>query len=187
MKTRSILASALTAGFLAVSAMAQGPGGPPGGFSPLAISASGTAGTPDLTAITAYLTLTTSEITSLQAIVTQTQTSIQGIQQQMQTNMQSLNTLLQGTSPDPTALGNLLLTNQSLQAQMTKILTAAQTQAAAVLTTAQQTLLTNLQNAQTLMPDVREAIMLNLLVPPTNIGGLAGFGGPGGPGGPPSQ
>jgi Spy/CpxP family protein refolding chaperone len=140
--------------------MMGGPGGPMGAA--------------NLDAIKSYLNLTDSQISSLQALQTQTRTANQQTMTDLRTKEQALQTLLQGSSPDPTAVGKALLDIQSTRATLKTAHTNLVSQAVALLTPDQVTKLKALSDAQALEPQIHEASMLNLLAPPANADGAFG-------------
>lgn len=126
------------------------------------------------TEVQSYLNLTDAQISNLQQLRQSERAALKPIFQQMRPLHESLRTQKQSGSADPTAVGKLVLSIQSLEQQAAPIRASFQQQALNVLTADQKTKLTALQNAAALMPAIHEATALNLLTPPK---------GPGGPGG----
>lgn len=151
---------------LAVSAWAQ-PAAPP---------------QPGIPQLKAYLTLTDAQVQALQTIQSQLRTSTSAIRQQIADKQTALSTNLAAGGASAAALGQLMLDIQALQKQISDAQAAAQPQAVAVLTPAQQTLLQALVAAAKLQPDIREAEMIGLIAPAPGAGGPGGPAGRGGPG-----
>jgi len=124
------------------------------------------------TAVQSYLNLTDAQITSLQQLRQSEHAALKPIFDQMAPLHESLHTQMQAA--DAPSVGKTMLSIQALEQQAAPIRASFQQQALAVLTPAQKTQLTALQNAAALMPAIHEATQLNLLTPPE---------GPDGPGG----
>ncbi len=140
---------------LSASALfAQGPGGP---------RMHGMAA--KTTEVQSYLNLTDAQIASLKQLRQSEMAELKPIFQQIGPLRQSLRTQEQSSGADATAVGKLVLSIQTLEQQAAPIRASFQQQALAVLTAAQKTQLTALQNAAALMPAIHEAAALNLLTP----------------------
>jgi Spy/CpxP family protein refolding chaperone len=171
MKIRMILMIA-SAGVM----FAQGPRGPHGMGGPPSD------GQPDLSDVTSYLSLTSTQVQSLQSISTQQRAAVRGVQQQIADKQRALDTLIQKGSTDAAALGNLLIDMQNLRKQVNQSAGTYQSQALAVLTPDQKTKLNNLQAAAQLQPAIHEAGFLGLLAPPQGANAGPGAGMRMGPG-----
>jgi Spy/CpxP family protein refolding chaperone len=164
---------------LAASALfAQGPGGPR--MHRMSEQAK-------TTEVQSYLNLTDAQISSLQQLRQSERAALKPIFQQMGPLHESLRTQKQSGSADPTAVGKLVLSIESLEQQAEPIRSSFQQQALNVLTADQKAKLTALQSAAALMPTIHEATALNLLTPPKGPEGPGGmapemmhgrFGGP---------
>ena len=121
---------------------------------------------PPITELQNYLSLTDSQVQALQTIQTQLRTSTASLRQQIAQKEQTLRTDLSAGNSSAVTLGQLLLDIQTLQKQITQAQTASQTQAAAVLNAAQKTKLQTVVDASKLQPQIRQAEMLDLIVPP---------------------
>jgi hypothetical protein len=175
-----MLAATLAAGGL----LAQGPGRGPRGFRPRAAAGPGGPGcrangrTPDLTAITNYLTLTADQVSSLQSIQSNFCSTTQAARQKIAEDQKSLRDMQRQGSTDASAMGNLLVDIEAQRKSIQAAQSSLMDQATSVLTDAQKTQLANLAAAQKLEPAIRQATFLNLLARPQGRG-------PGGPAGPP--
>jgi Spy/CpxP family protein refolding chaperone len=137
--------------------------------------------------IQTYLGLSSAQLTSLEQIRQSEAQALQTLRQTLSTKEQALRTLLNGTSPDPAAVGQAVLDVQSTRQQIQQQRQQFRTQAVAVLNADQQSKLQNLTQAQQLMPDIGEAAALDLIdggSSNTNGAPVAGmFGGRGSSGG----
>jgi hypothetical protein len=133
---------------------------------------------PGITQLKAYLTLTDAQVQALQTIQSQLRTSTSALRQQIADKQTALSTNLAAGGSSAAALGQLLLDIQALQKQISEAQAAAQPQAVAILTQAQQPLLQALVAAAKLQPEVREAETIGLIAPAPGAGGPAGRGGP---------
>jgi Spy/CpxP family protein refolding chaperone len=167
--------------FIAISiaaavAFAQPPGGPR-----MHMGAAG-----KTNAVQTYLNLTDAQVTSLKQLRQSEHAALKPIFDQMAPLHESLHTQMQAS--DAASVGKTMLSIQALEQQAAPIRASFQQQALAVLTPAQKTQLTALQNAAALMPAIHEAMELHLLTPPEGAEGAGGvatsmhmgprFGGP---------
>ncbi|HLK67977.1 MAG TPA: hypothetical protein VKU19_31305 [Bryobacteraceae bacterium] len=124
--------------------------------------------TPAITALKQYLNLTDAQVTSLTAIVQQKASAIEQVNQQIAQKNQSLATMLASANPNPTTVGQTLIDIQNLEKQLAPTTEPYHTEALAILTPAQATLLSNLNTALQLQATACEAVNVNLLVLPTS-------------------
>jgi Spy/CpxP family protein refolding chaperone len=168
---RTLIASAVFAA-VALAQPPMGPGQGPGqGFGPAQTA------TPNITDIKAYLTLTDTQITGIQAVQKQLQTAVQNLQTQIQTKQTALDTAMAGANPDALTVGKLLVDIANLHKQVQTQAGTFRDQAINLLTAAQKTKLTALNEAAKLQPAIHQAIGLLLLAPPVNPYGTPGIGG----------
>jgi Spy/CpxP family protein refolding chaperone len=152
---------------LAATAMfAQGPGG----FRAHSMSAP-----PKTAEVQSYLNLTDAQISTLQQLRQSEMEALKPIFQQIGPLHDSLRAQSQGSGADPTAVGKLVLSIQSLEQQAAPIRSSYQQQALGVLTADQKTKLAALESAAALMPAIHEAAGLNLLTPPKGSEGPGGL------------
>jgi hypothetical protein len=128
---------------------------------------------PPIAELKQYLNLTDSEVTALEGIVQQKTQAQQQISAQISQKYQALQALLQSASPDPNAVGQIMIDIQNLQKKLTPSTEPYHTEALAVLTPSQVTLLANLNTALQLQTAAYQAVSVNLLVQP-NRGGVVG-------------
>lgn len=135
----------------------------------------------------AYLGLTDAQVQALQQIRQQEMDSLASTRDEIAQKQKSLRDQLQAGSTDAAALGRLLLDIQSLRKKIEDSQKTFRDQAVNQLTADQKTKLKALDDASKLEPTIRQAIGLNLLVPPTPTvaqgGAVFGPAGPGRPGG----
>jgi len=143
----------------------------------LTLAAASFAQAPSIAEITAYLTLNPTQVSQLQEIQTKLMTSTQSTAQSIDTKQQALQTALQKGGSSAATLGQMLLDIETLRKQLTDARTAANTSALLVLNADQKTKVKALDAASQLAPDIHEAVMLNLLLPPANAPGPRGPGG----------
>ena len=123
--------------------------------------------TPAIAGLKQYLNLSDSQVTSLLSIVQQKMLVQQQVEAQISQKNQTLQTLLASASPSPTTVGHTLIDIQNLQKQLTPTVEPYHTQALAILTQSQATLLANLNTALQLQTPACEAVSVNLLVLPS--------------------
>ena len=159
-------------------ALAQGPRGfgmhpmgGPGGHGPGAGMAA-----PTFDNIKTYLGLSDSQLTAIQAVRAQAQTANQQTMTDIHTKETALQTLLKTSSPDPTAVGKLVIDIATLRATLHSSNTSLTDQAVALLTADQKTKLKVLSDAAALQPQIHEAAMLLLITPPAGPAGGMGVG-----------
>jgi Spy/CpxP family protein refolding chaperone len=128
---------------------------------------------PPIAELKQYLNLTDSQVSSLESIVQQKTQAQQQISAQISQKYQALQALLQSPSPDPNAVGQIMIDIQNLQKKLTPSTEPYHTEALAVLTPSQATLLANLNTALQLQTAANEAVNVNLLVRP-NPAGIVG-------------
>lgn len=167
MKLKLALLSAV-----AIAAFAQGPRHPLMGGPGMMGGPGGPVATPNVDAIKSYLNLTDSQVTSLEALRTQIHTSNQQTFSDLRAKEQAFQALLQSSNPDPAAVGKALLDLQAERATLRSSHTNLVSQAVALLTPDQAAKLKTLSDAQALVPQIHEAMMLNLLAPPANPPGF---------------
>jgi periplasmic protein CpxP/Spy len=162
-----ILAIALTVGL----ALAQGPGGGVGrgaaGFGP-------GGGGGNLDAAKSALGLTDAQISQLKELRTAQFEAMRPTMEQARAKQQELRQLMQSSNPDSAAVGKLMVETKALREQVKQARNDREAKALAILTPDQKTKLQTLQEAQKLMPAVREATALGLLdVPEPGAGAMA--------------
>jgi len=121
-------------------------------------------GLPDLKAV---LELSDAQIQSLGQIEQQKGQAVQPIAQRMQQSQQQLEKLLQGSSPDPAAVGRLIIEISTLGRQVQQVMTGFQQQALNLLQPAQKTKLQALSQVLVLQLAAQQAAALGLLSPPS--------------------
>ncbi|MEP6963327.1 MAG: periplasmic heavy metal sensor [Acidobacteriota bacterium] len=156
--------------------------GPPP-FAPDAPGATSTSTTtattnPGLDALTAYLTLTATQIAGFTAIRQTAATAAAPLQTQLQTKLQALRTALAATPVVAATVTSLQIEIAALRAQLDKIQADARVQMIATLSTDERNKAAALEAAAALREEIQGAAGLGLL---TASAGGPGFGG--GPGG----
>ncbi len=165
--------------FLALSlfagaALAQGPG------------RMGMRGSPDATpsfdALKSALNLTDQQIASLQALNQERATAVQKIAEGMRTQHEQLREKLSASSPNPTELGNILLSIHRGRTQLQQLGQDYNKRAVSLLTSDQAAKLKQMQEAVQSRRAIGEAHRLNLITPPEGDRGQgpAAFGRGGG-------
>lgn len=147
MKTSRYIISMLVAGWV----LCAQPGPPMGGL-------------PPVDEVKTYLTLTDAQIQSLQQLRQQEAETAKGDMDTIRAKQTALRTAVNGN--DAATAGRLLLEIEALRKRGADTHTQYRTQAIAVLTAAQKTKLTALQDALKLQPAIGQALGLNLLTPP---------------------
>ena len=117
-------------------------------------------GPPDLKT---FLNLGDDQIQALQILQTQQAQTIQPVAQQLAQQQQKLQQLLEGTTPDPTAVGQLVIAIRTLTQQVQQALSTFQQQRVNVLVTGQKDKLPALQLALVLQPAALQAASLGLI------------------------
>ena len=134
-----------------------------------------TAPAPVIPELKQYLNLTDAQVTSLESIVQQKSQALQQVSDQIAQKNQTLQTLLASPNPNPTTVGQTMIDIQNLGKQLTPSTEPYHTEAVAVLTQSQLSLLGNLNTALQLQTPACEAVNVNLLVPassqPTAVSG----------------
>jgi Spy/CpxP family protein refolding chaperone len=125
---------------------------------------------PPIAELKQYLNLTDSQVASLESIVQQKMQAQQQISAQISQKYQALQSLLQSASPDPNTVGQTMIDIQNLQKKLTPSTEPYHTEALAILTPSQTTLLANLNTALQLQPAAYQAVSVNLLVQPKPAG-----------------
>ena len=127
-------------------------------------------------AIKSILDLSDQQLQQLTDLRNSFQQKMRGFGEQLRTLEQKIRELLQSSSPDATALGNLLIQEQNLRKQMQEAAKAYRDSALALLTSAQKQKATQIQEAVRLAPQAGPLAAFGLIEGP-------GPGiGPGGPG-----
>jgi Spy/CpxP family protein refolding chaperone len=121
-------------------------------------------GLPDLKAV---LELSDAQIQSLGQLEQQKGQTVQPIAQRMQQTQLQLEKLLQGSSPDPAAVGRLIIEMSTLGRHVQQIVTGFQQQALNLLQPAQKTKLQSLAQVLVLQLAAQQAAALGLLSPPS--------------------
>jgi Spy/CpxP family protein refolding chaperone len=132
---------------------------------PLIAAATLSAQTPDLKA---FLELSDAQIQSLGQLEQQKGQAVQPIAQRMQQSQQQLEKLLQGSSPDPAAVGRLIIDISTLGRQVQQIMIGFQQQALSLLQPAQKTKLQTLSQVLVLQLAAQQAAALGLVNPPSS-------------------
>jgi hypothetical protein len=120
-------------------------------------------GPPDLKT---FLNLGDDQIQALQILQAQQAQAIQPVAQQLAQQQQKLQQLLEGTTPDPAAVGQLVIAIRTLTQQVQQTLSTFQQQRVNVLVTGQKEKLPTLQFALVLQPAAVQAASLGLISPP---------------------
>jgi Spy/CpxP family protein refolding chaperone len=129
-------------------------------------------------ALQAFLGLTDQQMTQLRQMRQQQMQAERPAMQQINSKQRELNQLLATPGADPAAVGKLMIEIANLRKSAPQPGRTLQNQALAVLTPEQKTKLTQLQEAQKLIPAINQATMLGLIEPlerPAGMGPL-GFG-----------
>jgi Spy/CpxP family protein refolding chaperone len=121
---------------------------------------------PNLPDLKAVLGLSDAQIQSLGQLEQQKAQAVQPIAQHIQQDQQQLDTLLQSSSPDPVAVGKLIIEISTLGRQVQQILNNSQTQAANLLTPDQKAKLQTLSQVLVLQLAAQQAANLGLVSPP---------------------
>jgi hypothetical protein len=123
--------------------------------------------------------LTDSQVSALLAIQQQQQTALSQLYTQLDQDQQTLQTLLQAANPNALSVGQTMIEIQNLENQIAQTgISQYQTQALAVLTPAQLTLLGNLNTALQLQATAYQAVSVFLLTAPTSVCSVASLGVP---------
>ena len=117
---------------------------------------------PDLKAL---LNLSVDQIQSLVQLQQQKSQTLQPLVQQMEQDQTDLQRLL-GTSPDPTAIGSLVIEINSIRGHVQQVTSNFQQQALNILRPEQRNQVQPLTEALRLQVVVQEAVALGLLSPP---------------------
>jgi hypothetical protein len=120
-------------------------------------------GPPDLKT---FLNLGEDQIQALQILQTQQAQAIQPVAQQLAQQQQKLQQLLEGTTPDPADVGQLVIAIRTLTRQVQQTLSTFQQQRVNVLVTGQKEKLPALQLSLVLQPAALQAASLGLISPP---------------------
>ena len=166
------------ASMTAALALAQPPGrgfGPPSGQGSAAAA-------PTLDNAKQYLGLSDTDVVNLESLRKASMEEIQPLAKQLHEQQQALQQAIRSGSATASTIGTATLAIETLKKQIEAKGAAAQAQAVASLTPAQQAKLKALEAVVALAPTVREANILGLVTPPEGMG-RGGAGGPGGPGG----
>jgi len=126
-------------------------------------------------AIKSILDLSDQQLQQLTDLRNSFQQKMRGLGEQFRTVGQKIRELLQSSSPDAAALGNLLIQEQNLRQQMQDAAKAYHDSALALLTSAQKQKVAQIQEAVRLAPQSGPLVAFGLIEGP-------GPGGPGGPG-----
>lgn len=121
---------------------------------------------PPVTEVKAYLSLTDAQLTQLQQIGRDRAEAARSILTQIRDKRTSLAAALGATSPDPAAVGRIMVDIKNLETQVRQLAVKYHNQALTVLTADQKAKVKVLQDAANLAPAIRQAAGLNLLDPP---------------------
>ena len=117
--------------------------------------------------------LTDDQVQKLMDLRHQERDALRSVHQQMRDKGKTLHAALDSSSPDPAALGTLLLEMKSLRGQVRETNDNYRQQALGLLNGEQKAKLKQLEDAAKLAPAIHQGVGLNLLAPP---GGSRGFG-----------
>ena len=134
---------------------------------PLIAAATMSAQNPGLPDLKVVLELSDAQIQSLGQLEQQKGQAVQPIAQRMQQTQQQLEKLLQGSSPDPAAVGRLIIEISTLGRQVQQTVAGFQQQALNLLQPAQKTKLQSLSQVLVLQLAAQQAAALGLLSPPS--------------------
>ena len=133
---KTLLAVAALAAILAAPAFAQPPGGPGGSGGPG--GPGGAFGERIVERLTRLLELNDTQHATLEQLADRLADTTRPIHEQMRTNQQQIETLLEGSNPDATAVGRLVVANHGLQQQIKAARERFDTDFSAVLTAEQR-------------------------------------------------
>ena len=121
-------------------------------------------------AVRNFLSLTDQQVQQLLQLSRQEQEALQPLREQIREKTQALNAARKAATPNPGAIGQLVIDLQNLREQVRTSNEGFRTKAVALLDAGQQEKLTRLQQAATMAARTRQAVngatALNLLLPP---------------------